>query len=132
VNTDENQKLPDQELAGELLPVGLERTDDRHLIIRWQDGFEQRIPFRVLRDGCRCAHCQEDKHSLYKPIEDSKPAKPTGELRVLSAAEAHPVEITSMKPAGNYAYNIAFSDGHSSGIFSFELLRSLGSHNVNQ
>jgi DUF971 family protein len=27
---------------------------------------------------------------------------------------------------GNYAYAIAFSDGHSSGIFSLELLRQLG------
>jgi DUF971 family protein len=31
-----------------------------------------------------------------------------------------------MRPIGNYAYAIAFSDGHSSGIFSLELLRRLG------
>jgi len=31
-----------------------------------------------------------------------------------------------MRPAGNYAYTIAFSDGHSSGIYSLELLRQLG------
>jgi DUF971 family protein len=27
---------------------------------------------------------------------------------------------------GNYAYAISFSDGHSSGIYSLELLRQLG------
>ena len=26
-----------------------------------------------------------------------------------------------MKPVGNYAYSIAFSDGHDTGIFSFEM-----------
>ena len=31
-----------------------------------------------------------------------------------------------MKPMGNYAYGIAFNDGHSSGIYSLDLLRKLG------
>jgi DUF971 family protein len=31
-----------------------------------------------------------------------------------------------MKPTGNYAYGIEFSDGHDTGIFTLELLRSLG------
>jgi len=31
-----------------------------------------------------------------------------------------------MKPVGNYAYTISFSDGHDTGIFTFELLRELG------
>jgi DUF971 family protein len=31
-----------------------------------------------------------------------------------------------MKPIGNYAYAIQFSDGHDTGIYTFELLRRLG------
>ena len=31
-----------------------------------------------------------------------------------------------MKPVGNYAYTVAFSDGHNTGIFSFDLLLQLG------
>lgn len=31
-----------------------------------------------------------------------------------------------MRPVGNYAYSILFSDGHDSGIFTFEFLLSLG------
>ena len=31
-----------------------------------------------------------------------------------------------MKPVGNYAYAIAFSDGHDTGIFTFALLLELG------
>jgi DUF971 family protein len=32
-----------------------------------------------------------------------------------------------MQPVGHYAYSIVFSDGHSTGIYTFELLRMLGS-----
>ncbi len=47
-------------------------------------------------------------------------------LPVLSMAEAQPLRIDGMRPVGNYAYNIAFSDGHDSGIFTFDYLRELG------
>ena len=33
---------------------------------------------------------------------------------------------TGMYPVGNYAYQIDFSDGHKTGIYSLELLRELG------
>ena len=31
-----------------------------------------------------------------------------------------------MKPVGNYAYSIAFSDGHDTNNYTFEQLRELG------
>ena len=34
--------------------------------------------------------------------------------------------IASMRPVGTYAYNIAFSDGHDTGLYTFELLSTLG------
>jgi DUF971 family protein len=45
---------------------------------------------------------------------------------VIGLSEARPLAITGMQPMGNYAYSISFSDGHDTGIFSFELLRALG------
>ena len=38
------------------------------------------------------------------------------------------IEIIKVNPVGNYAIRIVFSDGHSTGIFSWEYLRSLESH----
>ncbi|MFT5575428.1 MAG: DUF971 family protein [Bermanella sp.] len=35
------------------------------------------------------------------------------------------VNITSIKPVGNYAIQLVFSDGHESGIFSWKYLREL-------
>jgi len=41
-----------------------------------------------------------------------------------------PVTISQMHPLGNYAYNIQFSDGHGTGIFTLELLLKLGKEEV--
>ncbi len=38
------------------------------------------------------------------------------------------VDITAMEPVGNYAVKPVFSDGHDSGIYSWDLLYSLGAH----
>lgn len=106
----------------EFHPVALEKDEQaRELIIRWSDELTQRIKYRTLRDRCPCAHCI-DKRSKG---ESQEPIQKDGTLNILSAAELQPLDISSMKPIGNYAYGIQFTDGHSSGIFSFAFLRSL-------
>jgi DUF971 family protein len=99
-----------------LSPRSLKNVGDA-LEIEWSDDITQRVPWRKLREACPCASCRVDR---------AKPPKPQPLLAVLSPAEARPLAPASMRPAGNYAYAIAFSDGHSSGIYSLELLRQLG------
>jgi DUF971 family protein len=101
-----------------LQPVGLKLTDLASLEIEWSDGKRMNYPFGVLRKGCPCATCREKKRA--------DETKPKGLLTILSAAETVPLAITHMRPVGNYAYNISFSDGHSSGLFTMDLLRELG------
>src|SRR5262245_14020792 len=98
-------------------PTSLKLTDDRKLLIQWSDGGTRRYAVRALRDACPCATCREKRNA--------PPPDPMS-LPVLSKAELAPLTIAGMKPVGNYAYTIAFSDGHDTGIFSFELLRALG------
>lgn len=86
------------------------------LIIQWSDDSQQQIPIRQLRRKCPCAHCRDKR---------IKSESESSGLNVLSADQTIPVGIQSMSPVGNYAYTIQFSDGHSSGIFSFAFLRSL-------
>jgi DUF971 family protein len=100
-------------------PVLLKKTDDRKLVIQWDDGTVQKIPFRMLRDACLCAVCNAKRE------QELKNPQPKGTLQVLSAAELTPLDILKMHPVGNYAYNIHFSDGHSSGIYTFEMLRTI-------
>lgn len=96
-------------------PTSLEIVEDSKLEIVWSDGERRRYTLRQLRDCCPCATCNGERGQR----------EPTS-LPVLSAAEARPLRIQSMKPVGNYAYSIVFSDGHNTGIFRFELLRELG------
>ena len=98
-------------------PTDLKIVEENKLLIEWSDGKRRRYSFRQLRDRCPCATCRE-KHGGEQPA----PAL----LPVLSAAEAQPLRIEGMKPIGNYAYSITFSDGHSLGIFRFDLLQQLG------
>ena len=98
-------------------PTKLERAGDDVLIIEWSDGQRRRYLMRELREACPCATCREKRR---------EPPKPATLLPVLSIAETLPPRITSMKPVGNYAYGIEFNDGHNTGIFTFDFLRSLG------
>ena len=102
----------------EWVPIRLERTGDRELVIEWSDGVHQRIAIRALRKACPCATCLEKAKAKQTVVE-------SGQLPILPVADTMPLEITAMEPAGNYGYKIRFGDGHSSGIFSLEILRSL-------
>ena len=98
-------------------PSKLEVRDGNKLHIEWTDGQQREITFGQLRSACPCATCREKRNA---------PPEPSGGLPVLSMAEAQPLTIQGMRPVGNYAYCIAFSDGHDTGIYTLELLRSLG------
>ena len=95
-------------------PTKLELHDERQLRIEWSDGQQRQYRLRDLRDACPCATCRE-KRSAPKPM-----------LPVLGDAELQPLKINGMKPVGSYAYTIAWSDGHDTGIYTYELLRELG------
>jgi DUF971 family protein len=98
-------------------PTTLEVRDGHKLYIEWSDGAKREIAFGELREACPCATCREKR---------KEPPQPSGSLPVLSLAEARPLKIQAMTPVGSYAYNIEFSDGHDTGIYTLELLRSLG------
>lgn len=95
-------------------PTQLQRDGDERLVIEWSDAERRTYTVRELRESCPCATCRE------------KRKQPPPALPVLSDAELKPLRIEGMKPVGSYAYTIAFSDGHDTGIFTFDLLRDLG------
>lgn len=100
-----------------LYPTALKLADDNRLLITWSDNSTRSYRVRELRDACPCATCREKRNA---------PAADPFTLPLLTAQELAPLRINGMKPVGNYAYSIAFSDGHDTGIFTFELLRELG------
>ena len=104
-------------IPSDLVPVSIERDGDAAIRITWSDDTAIRWTAGELRKACPCATCREKKRGD-EVQREQKPAL----LPVLSAAEARPLSIESMSPVGSYAYSIAFSDGHSSGIYPFASL----------
>ena len=98
-------------------PVNLQLAGENSLRIEWSDGERREYTFRELRDRCPCATCREKR---------KEPPAPSTSLPILSAAEVRPLKILGMKPVGNYAYAIEFSDGHDTGIYTLEHLREMG------
>ena len=45
---------------------------------------------------------------------------------MLAPEETVPLTVESMRPVGQYAYAIVFSDGHDSGIYTLEYLHEIG------
>jgi DUF971 family protein len=101
-----------------LYPVQLQIVAPASLLIQWSDGRKQQYPLAELRARCPCASCREERKS--------DQAQPAELLPILPTTATPPLGLVSMKPVGNYAYSLTFSDGHDTGIYTFEYLRELG------
>ncbi len=107
-----------QDSRSSVVPTELSRDGDAAIEITWSDGATTRWTVAELRKACPCATCRDERQAAQQASAAPSPALP-----ILSAAEAQPLRIEAMRPVGAYAYNITFSDGHSSGIFTFTMLR---------
>lgn len=110
------------------MPRSLKSKGDA-LVIEWSDGVTQRLPWSLLRERCPCATCRtKQDHRQQPPAGQSQPgqSEPGGLLPVIGLEETRPIRPTAVRPVGNYAYNIHFSDGHNTGIYSLEYIRRLG------
>ncbi len=98
----------------ELKPLAL-RREGEGLAIDWSDGVATFVAWRKLRTSCPCASCNEERQ---KPVD---PFKLLSDREVTTGAPAP----ARMAARGHYAYQITWADGHDTGIFTLELLRSL-------
>jgi DUF971 family protein len=84
------------------------------LAVKWDDGGESFISLEQLRRACPCAGCKGEVDVM-------------GNLHKGPDIELSPrsFQLRSIGWVGTYGIQPAWADGHSSGIFSFELLRRL-------
>lgn len=87
--------------------------EKKELVIGWKDGHVSRYPFGGLRSSCPCVHCQGGHSEMGKPMDAFKYLADTPES----------LHMTSIRASGNYALQINWNDGHSTGIYRFEYLR---------
>ena len=84
----------------------------------------------ALRKASRVLELSYGDTRYQLPFEFLRVHSPSAEVRghgpgqeVLQTGKRH-VEITAIEPVGHYAIRIVFSDGHESGIYSWDLLQS--------
>ena len=89
------------------------------LDIVWFDGHRSHYEFAFLRDECPCATCNDQRRK-------KETAKVPGAIGSSVLPMYKPkMSARGAKPLGNYALQIEFTDGHSSGIYSYDHLRTI-------
>jgi len=97
-------------VSDEKIPTGITlHQKSRVLEIAFSDGRTFRLPYEFLR--------------VYSP---SAEVRGHGAGQEVLQTGKRAVEIRSIEPVGSYAIQPAFSDGHSTGIYSWDYLYELG------
>lgn len=91
-------------------PVQIIEESDSEITIKWSDDMETTYTAGQLRKVCPCAGCVNEW---------------TGERTLREANLPADMSFSQIAIVGRYALSFHFSDGHDTGIFSFNLLRNL-------
>jgi DUF971 family protein len=91
-------------------PEAIDLLPDHAIQIAWSGGRRTVIPAKELRDRCPCAGCVEEM---------------TGKKLLDPATIPDDIHAVSIQPVGNYAIQIEWSDGHATGLYTWETLRGI-------
>lgn len=97
-------------LAVEGIPNDAENGGRHSLAIYWSDGWKWTYGCVELRAACPCAACVDEF---------------TGVRRVKASDIDKEVYIEKALPVGRYGVNLVWTDGHSTGIYTYKYLREL-------
>ena len=92
------------------IPSEIERVGGREIRITWDDGHVSTYANADLRFACACANCVEEWSGVRRIQRESIPSD---------------IFPTGMELVGNYAVQITWSDGHATGIYTYDSLRAL-------
>jgi DUF971 family protein len=91
-------------------PTGLTvHSKSRYLEVSYDDGSSFNLPFELLR--------------VYSPSAEVKGHGPGQEVLQVGKRD---VGMSDLEPVGNYAVKPIFTDGHSSGLYTWDYLYDLG------
>lgn len=99
-------------------PEHIDLAKDRGLTVRWSDGAQSYYPIEHLRRLSPSADMRELRRAIDQNPLTVLPSAPAG------AGDASLV-ATDAELVGNYAIRVTFSDGHSSGIYTWAYLRQI-------
>lgn len=89
--------------------LSIEVDRQSHVEIEFEDGVSARFELAPLRLACPCAECNSRRER--------------GEPASTSVQEGGAISITNAELAGNWGLSLDWSDGHSTGIYAWTVLR---------
>jgi DUF971 family protein len=101
--------------------------------ITWADNHSSHYDFAYLREECPCAMCNDERQKKTAGQQKDMQLKKENAPRAAALPSSSPL-LPMFKPrltakaahaVGNYALQIDFNDGHATGIFSFDFLRTI-------
>ncbi len=93
-------------MSGIPIPVEIQR-DDHQIVLKWSATHETAFSARDLRLGCQCAQCRDEM---------------TGKTLLNPRSVPEDVRPLSIELVGAYGSRVQWSDGHGTGIYTYESL----------
>ncbi|MGE3822228.1 MAG: DUF971 domain-containing protein [Isosphaeraceae bacterium] len=92
-------------------PTNLRALQSEQVLeLTWEGTPARKLPYRFLRGECPCASCRNEW---------------TGERILDPATIPSEIRLEGMEGIGNYAVRLVWSDGHGSGLYTWETLQRL-------
>jgi len=98
-------------------PRKLDLKKDRGLTVEWADGATSYYSISLLRRLSPSAEARQLREEMKK--------NPLTVLPASASSSGGPLTALGAELVGNYALRIRFSDGHDTGIYTWEYLRSI-------
>ncbi len=102
-------------MTGSTDPEHIAISKSRGVQIDWKDRHKSDYGLEYLRDHCPCATCTGAHGTAPRPKSGENPFQ----------MFTQKLKMESVESVGNYAIRILWSDGHSTGIYSFDHLRKI-------
>jgi DUF971 family protein len=99
-------------------PEHIAISKSKGIKIDWKDGHHSDYGITYLRDKCPCATCTGAHGTPPREPESAAPATPFQMYKPV-------LKMLDVEPVGNYAIRIHWSDGHSSGIYTYDHFREI-------
>jgi DUF971 family protein len=99
-------------------PEHIAISKSKGIQIDWKDGHLSKYSLGYLRDECPCASCTGAHGTEPEKSNYSAPAAPFPMFKPT-------LKMLNVEPVGHYAIRIEWSDGHNTGIYSFDHLRKI-------
>jgi DUF971 family protein len=89
-------------------PSSVEIDRDKQIALSWPDGLAHSFELLEVRTNCPCAECRGLRERG---------------VAIISADAQTPMTIASAEHVGAWGISLTWSDGHATGIYSWDLLR---------